>query len=134
MERLMEEESRFLTENFVIETNDRGSVSHLLLPETFYQELRSQLESHSSFLSYANESVDLQQTTKRSWSSPSKLNFCQPTSELCPREYSDNLAKEMFWKGKKDNRRNFSSRLSSLVSLVSLVSCMVFALQDCEVR
>ena len=27
----MEEESRFLTENFVIETNDPGSVSHLLL-------------------------------------------------------------------------------------------------------
>ena len=107
----MEEESRFLTENFVIETNDPGSVSHLLLcvSETFYQKLRSQRETHSAFLSSANESVDLQQTTKRSWSSRSKLNFCHPTSKLCPQEYSENLAREMFWKGKKDNRRNFLS-------------------------
>ena len=34
----MEEKSRFLTENFVIETNDPGSVSHLLLcvSESFF--------------------------------------------------------------------------------------------------
>ena len=143
MERLMEKKSRFLTENFVIETNDPGSVSHLLLcvSETFYQKLRSQLESHSDFLSSANESVDLQQTTKRSWSSLSKLNFCQRTSKLWPEEYSENLATEMFWKGKKDNRRNFASDMNlpcplhtelvvscvvrPLVSLVSLVTCMV---------
>ena len=107
----MEEESRFLTENFVIETNDPAAVSQLLLcvSETFYQKLRSQQKSHSAFLSSANESVDLQQTTKRSWSSRSKLNFCHPTSKLCPQEYSENLAREMFWKGKKDNRRNFLS-------------------------
>ena len=84
MERLMEKKSRFLTENFVIETNDPGSVSQLLLgvSETFYQKLRSQQKSHSAFLSSANESVDLQQTTKRSWSSRSKLNFCHPTSSF----------------------------------------------------
>ena len=115
----MEEESRFLTENFVIETNDRGSVSHLLLgvSETFYQKLRSQLESYSAFLSSANESVDLQQTTKRSWSSLSKLNVCQPTSQLCPEEYSENLATEMFWKGKKDNRGNFVSDMNLICPL-----------------
>ena len=83
----------------------------------FYQKLRSQLESHSDFLSSANESVDLQQTTKRSRSSRSKLNFCQPPGKLCPEEYSENLAREMFWKGKKDNQRNFVSDMSLLSPL-----------------
>ena len=146
MERLMEEESRFLTENFVIETNDPGSVSHLLLCLSvfFIKNCGVNWRVILTFYLLRMSRLIYNKRQKGRGVLGASLIFVSPAQRALSwgvfRKFSKGNVLERQEGQSKEfcvwHERFLSPQFSSYksVPVVSLVSCKVFALQDCGVE